>query len=54
MAACNAVGDSSVYYIDTTGWYNGPLHPNVTGSAALAAKLANALKAQVLATKTSQ
>jgi len=52
--ACNAAGDFKVYYIDTTGWYSGPLHPNVTGSAALAEKLANALKAEVLTSKTSR
>jgi lysophospholipase L1-like esterase len=54
VGACNAAGDSNVYYIGTTGWYNGPLHPNVTGSAALAEKLANALKAEVLTTITSR
>ena len=52
-SACQAAGDARVYYIDTTGWYNGPLHPNVTGSAALAEKLAHALKSEVLTTKTS-
>jgi hypothetical protein len=46
-------GDSKVYYIDTTGWYNGPLHPNVTSSAALAKQLAQALQAQVLFPKNS-
>jgi lysophospholipase L1-like esterase len=54
VRACNAAGDSNVYYLDTTGWYNGPLHPNVTGSARLAEKLANALQANVLSPKTSR
>lgn len=47
--ACRAAGDDNVYYIDTTGWYSGPLHPNIPDSAALAEKLVNALKAKVLA-----
>ncbi len=51
--ACKAAGDSNVYYIDTTGWYNGPIHPNIPGSAALAEKLAKALKADVLTAKPS-
>ncbi|WP_309716661.1 GDSL-type esterase/lipase family protein [Armatimonas sp.] len=46
VGACNAAGDSRVYYIDSTGWYSGPLHPNIEGSAALAEKLVQALKAQ--------
>jgi lysophospholipase L1-like esterase len=54
VGACNAAGDSKVYYISTAGWYNGPLHPNVTGSAALAEKLANALNAEVLTHKASR
>ena len=48
MAARKASGDSRVYWIDTKGWYSGPLHPNIEGSAALAEKLVRALKAQVL------
>ncbi|MBB6048882.1 GDSL-type esterase/lipase family protein [Armatimonas rosea] len=44
----NAAGDSRVYYLDSAGWYEGPLHPTVTGSAALAEKLVRALEAQVL------
>jgi hypothetical protein len=31
-------------FIDTTGWYDGPLHPNVEGSAMLGEKLAVAIK----------
>lgn len=50
VSAYNAAGDSGVYYLDTTGWYNGPLHPQIAGSAALAEKLVNALKSEVLAT----
>jgi len=46
--ACQAAGDNKVYFIDTTGWYNGPIHPNVDGSAELADKLVKALKEQVL------
>jgi lysophospholipase L1-like esterase len=48
VSACNAAGDSRVYYIDSTGWYTGPLHPNIEGSATLAEKLVHALKTQVL------
>jgi len=47
--ACHAAGDAKIYYIDTTGWYNGGVHPNVEGSAVLAAKLVQALKTSVLA-----
>jgi hypothetical protein len=25
-------GDTQVFYIDTTGWYSGPLHPNAAAS----------------------
>ena len=46
--ACHAAGDAKVYYVDTTGWYRGDLHPNVAGSADLAAKLVQVLKADVL------
>lgn len=52
--ARHAAGDSSVYYIDTIGWYNGPIHPNATGSAALAEKLSEALRSQVLVTRASR
>ena len=41
-------GDKRVYYVDTTGWYTGPLHPNAAGSAPLADKLVKALKDDVL------
>ena len=43
-----ANGDRGVYYIDTTGWYSGPLHPGSAASVGLADKLAAALKAEVL------
>jgi len=45
---CHAAGDRKIHYIDTTGWYNGDLHPNVAGSALLAGKLVQALKTEVL------
>lgn len=48
VEALKAAGDTKVYFIDTAGWYNGPLHPNVAGSADLAKKLAKALQEQVL------
>lgn len=48
VAACNAAGDTKVYYLDSAGWYSGPVHPNGEGSAALAEKLVRALKTQVL------
>lgn len=54
VSACNTAGDSNVYYIDTTGWYNGPIHPNVEGSAALAEKLVKALKSEVLRMNTKR
>jgi hypothetical protein len=38
-----AAGDSKVFYIDTTGWYVGPLHPNAEASKGIAAKLSDAL-----------
>ncbi len=41
-------GDHAVYYIDTTGWYSGPLHPGAAASIGLADKLAAALKSEVL------
>ena len=41
-------GDRAVYYIDTTGWYSGPLHPGAAASIGLADKLAAALKSEVL------
>ena len=37
-------GDKRIAFIDTAGWYDGPLHPNVEGSALLGAKLASGLK----------
>ncbi len=43
-----AKGDRKTFFIDTTGWYDGPLHPNIEGSAALAARLIDAPKSQVL------
>lgn len=49
--ACHAAGDTKVYYIDTTGWYDGPIHPNIEGSTGLAEKLVKVLKAQVLTRK---
>lgn len=47
--ACRAAGDHNVFYIDTTGWYDGPIHPDAAASARLADKLVKALKADVLA-----
>jgi hypothetical protein len=54
VSACNTAGDSNVYYIDTTGWYSGPLHPNAPDSAALAKKLVKALKTEVLNTNAKR
>ncbi len=51
VEACHVAGDTAVYFIDTTGWYNGPIHPNVDGSAALSAKLVKALQDGVLGKK---
>jgi lysophospholipase L1-like esterase len=36
--------DKRIGFIDTAGWYDGPLHPDVEGSALIGAKLASALK----------
>ena len=44
-------GDRGVVFIDTAGWYDGPLHPNVEGSALLGQKLAAAITREVLARK---
>ena len=46
--ARHAAGDARVFYVDTAGWYAGPLHPDIAGSAALARKLAAALRERVL------
>jgi lysophospholipase L1-like esterase len=48
VASLQAAGDAQVYYIDTTGWYSGTLHPNAEASKGIAAKLAEALKSSVL------
>ncbi len=48
VEARRAAGDTRIYYINTEGWYSGPLHPNAQGSLPLAEKLATALKEQVL------
>ncbi|MEI7437081.1 MAG: GDSL-type esterase/lipase family protein [bacterium] len=42
-----AKGDRAVYYIDTTSWYSGPLHPGAAASIGLADKLVAALKSEV-------
>jgi len=44
-----AAGDNAVYYIDTTDWYSGPLHPNAKACVEIANKLVDALKTQVIA-----
>ena len=43
------LGDKRVVFIDTAGWYDGTLHPNVEGSALLGEKLAAAITREVLA-----
>jgi GDSL-like Lipase/Acylhydrolase family len=48
VAAATTAGDKQVYYIDTTGWYSGDLHPNYQASPGIADKLTSALKSQVL------
>lgn len=48
---CHAAGDRRVYYIDTAGWYDGPVHPTAEGSTGLAQALVQALKSQVLDSK---
>ncbi len=46
-----SLGDKRVVFIDTAGWYDGPLHPNIEGSALLGEKLAAAITRSVLARK---
>jgi lysophospholipase L1-like esterase len=41
-------GDLAVYFIDTTGWYKGDVHPSGESSVGLADKLAEAIKTQIL------
>jgi hypothetical protein len=41
-------GDNEIYYIDTTGWYSGDLHPNAKSCEDIARHLASALQAKVL------
>lgn len=48
VAAAQQAGDKQIYYIDTTGWYKGPLHPDIKASPAIADKLTAALKSDVL------
>ncbi len=48
VEACKAAGDTKVFFIDTTAWYSGSLHPNAEGSILLAEKLVKALKTEVL------
>lgn len=49
--AARAAGDQEIYYIDTTGWYLGALHPAARDCAAITAKLTDALKTTVLNAK---
>ncbi len=42
--AAVAGGDSKVYYVDTTGWYTGDVHPNARSSKKIADRLAEALR----------
>ena len=37
-------GDKRVRFVDTNGWYDGPLHPSVEGSALHGEKMAAAIK----------
>lgn len=48
VAKARAAGDQAIYYIDTTGWHTGALHPGSVASAGIADKLAAALKIQVI------
>ena len=49
--AARAAGDNEIYYIDTTCWYLGVLHPAAKDCTEIAAKLTNALKTEVLGEK---
>ena len=49
--AARDAGDKEIYYIDTTGWYLGPLHPAARDCIGIAAKLTDALKTRVLNAK---
>lgn len=58
QAAVNAVGDSRVQYVPTTGWLpsgglSDSVHPNDTGHAAIAAKLAPIVAAALNQTTTA-
>lgn len=48
VLAAQSAGDRQVYYLDTTGWYTGDVHPNYQSAPMLAERLTAALKAQVL------
>jgi len=48
VAEARAKGDEAIYYVDTAGWYAGPLHPLAAASVGIADKLAAALKSEVL------
>jgi hypothetical protein len=45
---CRAAGDNAVYYIDTTDWYSGDIHPGAAACIPISQKLVAALKADVL------
>ena len=43
-----AIGDKRVQYMDSTGWYDGDLHPDLDGSTLIAKQLVSAITSQVL------
>jgi len=49
--AARAAGDREIYFIDTTGWYSGVLHPGAADCTKIAAKMVDALKNTVLSAK---
>ena len=49
--AARAAGDKQIYYIDTTGWHLGALHPCAKDCIGISEKLTAALKTQVLNAK---
>lgn len=48
VEAARAAGDHEIYFVDTTGWYSGSLHPSAKACTEIAAKLTDALKSGIL------
>ena len=44
VTAKQTAGDKLIFYVDTTGWYSGDIHPNYKSAPAIADKLVAAIK----------